>query len=878
MNAERWRWLRLRWRSLFRSRRKETELDRELQFHLDQLTEEYVAHGMACDEARLAAQREFGTLDPYREACRDSWRPNWMTDLLPDLRFAVRQLSKAKSFALVSILTLAIGIGTTTAIFSIYNSVVLRPLDYADSHELVEIRRVQATTQEQVPRRLAAFQVWEQHATSYSDLAAYSYLSGNMTGIEHPIRLVGNYVTPNLFRTLGVQPILGRDFTAEDALPGRTNVFILSYGFWQEYFGGSRDVLNHTIRFSDQSFSIIGVLPKGVRDEPDTPQVFAPLDRSMGEPTRRGLMNIVGRLKEGVTLDQAQSEMDVLAQQLAQANPDLWGGIETRVFPMLDYHVRGISSPLAMLLGAVAFLLLIACVNVANLSLARASTRQREIAVRTALGAGRGRIIRQLLAESILLASVGGVFGVALAYGIMPMLLEFAPAAMPRMNEVRIDGVALGFCCVITMVTGVGFGLMPALMSSKVNLTTSIKDGSRGAGGGRQGGRLRHALVVAEVSLAMILLAGAGLLTRSFTNLQETDLGFNPNHIYATRIQLELHHYPNVESQHAFIDQALEQITAQPGIEAASLSTTLPFFRVYEIGMDIETNRQDPNRLPQVGFFGVTPDYFAVTQTKLLEGRLFTDRDRGESPWVVIISKRLAEQYFPGVSPLGRRITVTTGEDRPWFEIVGVVEEVRHQGAPTINSPQFYMPLHQSFIPIRIVLAVRNQPGAPDPAGRVAAAIREVNPDIAVARELGELSTYANNALTLHRFCLFLFGVFSIVAVLLAALGIYGVMAYTVNQRTTEIGVRMALGAQPRDVVRLVLCRASIMVGVGMIIGVSGALAGSRLLDSVLHEVSPQDPLTFAAISIALAVVAVTACYLPARRAAQVSPLNVLRT
>jgi predicted permease len=879
VNAERRRWLRLRWRSLFRPRVKEAELDAELRFHFEHLVEDYIAAGLSPAEARREARKEFGHSDPYREACRDSWGGHIFQDVLHDLRYGLRQLNQARGFTLIAALTLAIGIGATTAIFSIFNSVVLRPLDYVDSHELVEIRRVRAGTQEQTAvRRLAAFQHWEQHATSYSDLAAYSYLSGNMTGIEHPIRLVGQYVTPNLFHTLEVRPILGRNFTAEDALPGRTNVFILSYNFWQEQFGGSRDVLDRTIRFSDQSFTIIGVLPRGVHDEPHNPQVFAPLNQNVDDPTRRGLMNIVGRLKEGVTLAQAQAEMDVLAEQLARANPALWDGVGTRVIPMLDYHVRSISSPLYMLLGAVVFLLLIACVNVANLTLARASTRQREIAVRAALGASRARIIRQLLAESTLLALIGGACGIVLAYGMLPVLLEFAPVAMPRMDEVRIDGATLVFSCVITMLTGIGFGLMPALQGSKVDLTTSIKDGGRSVGSSRRGVRLRHALVVAEVSLAMILLAGAGLLTRSFAKLQETNLGFNPNHIYAARLQLEPHRYPNTESQHAFIDQALEQIAAQPGIEAASFSSALPFYRVFEIGMDIETNRQDPNRLPMVGFFGVTPDYFAVTQTKLLEGRLFTNRDRGEGPPVVIISKRLADQYFPGVSPVRRRITVTQGEDRPWFEIVGVVEEVRHRGAPTISSPQFYMPLHQSFIPVRIMFAVRNQEGAPNPAARVAAAIHAVNPDIAVAQELVNLSVYANNALSLHRFCLFLFSVFSAIAVLLAALGIYGVVSYTVNQRTNEIGVRMAHGAQPGDIMRLIVHRAAVMVGIGMLIGFTGALTGSRLLNSVLHEVSPQDPLTLATISAALALVAMTACFIPARRAVKVNPMIALRS
>jgi putative ABC transport system permease protein len=844
--------------------------------HLDRERENHLRDGATDAEAQRNSVKQFGPVESIKEECRDSWGARLLQELSHDIRYGIRQLNKARGFIFISVLTLAIGIGATTAIFSIFNSVVLRPLDYVDSHQLVEIRRVRAGTEEQQVRsRLAAFQEWKQHATSYSELAAYSYLSGNMTDVEHPIRLTGNYVTPNYFHLLGVQPILGRNFTDDDAQSGQTNVFLLTHTFWQEHFGGSRDVINRTIRFSNQSFTIIGVLPKGVRETPGGPSVFSPLDQSVGEPTQRRLMHIVGRLKEGVTLDQAQSEMDILAERLALANPDLWGEVETRVIPMLDYHVRGISSPLYILLGAVGFLLLIACVNVANLLLARASTRQREIAVRTALGASRTRIIRQLLAESILLALMGGVLGMGLAYWSMPLLLEFAPVAMPRLDEVRMDGVALIFSCAITMLTGIAFGLVPALQTTKVDLTTSMKDGGRSVGGGRQSARLRHALVVSEVSLAMILLAGAGLLTRSFTNLQETELGFDPNHLYASRIQLEPHRYPDPQHQQAFIDQALEQLAAKPDIHAA-LTISLPFYRVWEIGLDLESQPLDPDNLPQVGYFSISPDYFAVTRTALLQGRLFTDRDREDTPRVAIISKRIADLYFPGESPLGKRIALTVDTNREWIEVVGVVNNVRPRGPASTGLPQVYVPLRQYSFP-RIMFVVRGREDGPHPAAQVAAAIHTVDRDIPVPLKLTNLAEYADNAVSLHRFCLFLFSVFSAVALLLAALGIYGVMAYTVSQRTNEIGVRMALGAQPGDIVRLILHRAAIMVGIGMLIGIAGALAGSRLLRSVLHEVSPQDPLTFTVISVALALIALVACFLPARRAAKVNPISALR-
>lgn len=868
-----------RLKALLRGGKLSRDLNTELEQHLEFMVTDNIAKGMSPAEARRAARVQFGSVEKCREETRDSWGARLVQDILHDIRYSARQLKKARGFALIAILTLAIGIGATTAIFSIFNSVVLRPLDYVDSHELVELRRVRVGTEERQFLRLAELQEWQQQATSYSELAAYAYLSGNMTDIAHPIRLTGNYVTPNYFRTLGVQPILGRAFREEDAQPGQANVFLLSYAFWQEEFGGDPGVLNRPIRFSNQSFTIIGVMPKGFREDPGGgPRVFAPLVQANVDPMRRGLMHIVGRLKEDVTLEQAQVEMNILAEQMALANPAIWDGIGTRVIPMLDYQVRGISSPLYMLLGAVGFLLLIACVNVANLLLARASTRQREIAVRTALGASRARIMRQLLAESLLLALIGGVGGIVLAYAIMPLLLDFAPVAMPRLDEVRIDGVALFFSCTITMLTGIAFGLVPALQTSKVDLTTSIKEGSRSAGSGRQSTRLRHALVVAEVTLAMILLAGAGLLTRSFAKLQDTDLGFNPHQLYASRIQLEPHRYPDAQQQRAFVDQALEQLAAQPDIEAAAFTTSLPFYRVFEAGLDVEAQPQDPDNLPQVGGFSITPDYFTTTQTALFQGRIFNDRDREDTPRVAIISRRLAEQYFPGRSPLGQRIAMTFDSTRDWLEIVGVVNDVKPQGAASTSPPQVYVPLRQSFIPLRILFVVRGREGGPNPAAQVAAALHAVDSDMAVARELVSLSVYADNAVSLHRFCLFLFTVFSTVALLLAALGIYGVTAYTVSQRTNEIGVRMALGAQPGDIFRLILHRAAILVGIGMFIGIIGALAGARLLRSILHEVSPQDPLTFVAISATLALVALTACFLPARRAAKVNPMIALRS
>lgn len=864
-------------KALFRRDALSHEVNTELEQHIEFMSADLAEKGMSPEEARRAAMLKFGGVVRYEEESRDSWGVRVFQEIVQDIRYSARQLIKSRGFTIVAILTLAIGIGATTAIFSIVNSVVLRPLAYTDSEQLVEIRQIRPSNQRIRWPRLAAFEEWEKQVSGISDLAAVTPMTGNMTNSEFPVRIYGNLVTHNYFKTLGVQPILGRTFSPEEAISGHGSVFVLSYRFWQEQFGGSRDVINRIVQFNNQPYTIIGVLPKGVRAEAGGPKVFAPLARNVGDPTRTFLFSVVGRLKENVTLAQAQAELDVIAERLTKSNPDIWDDVGTRVFTLLEYQVRGVSALLYVLLGAVGFLLLIACVNVANLLLSRASTRQREIAVRTALGASRVRVIRQLLAESIMLAVIGGSLGILLAYWSMSVLLGFAPTTMPRLDEVRIDGIALIFSCTVTMLTGIGFGLVPALQATKVDLATAIKDGSRSVGDGRQHSRLRHTLVIAEVSLALILLIGAGLLTRSFTKLQETELGYNPEVVYVSRIQLERHKYPDEQHQRAFIDQALEQLASKPGILAAAFTSSFPHHQIRGMRLDIEARPDaDLNNLSIASIFSITPDYFKVISNPLLRGRWFTERDRHDTPPVVIISKSLADQHFPDQNPLGQRIALTRDSTREWREIVGVVTDVKLRGPATAVPPQAYVPFDQApgnqFMDV-----VRIKEGSPEPTALVTAAIHTVDPDMPVPTKMVCIAEYEDSSISVQRFTLFLFGVFSCVALLLAALGIYGVMAYSVSQRTNEIGVRMALGAQHADILRLILIQAAKLVSIGLLIGVGGAIAGTRFLTSILHEISPYDPTTFIIISAILAIVALIACYVPARRAAKVDPMIALR-
>lgn len=879
MTSEFSRWLRLRWQSLFRPRLKEAELNRELQFHLDQLIEENIAAGMSPADARLAAQKEFGSPDQFVEAVRDSWRPPLLVDLLTDFRFTLRQIAKSPGFAAVVTLTLAIAIGASTAIFSIVNSVALQPLNYADPGELVELRQVRAIDQREFSPNLEVVQEFQKRATVFSDIAAATAMLGNLTGVDFPVRIFGNAVTTNYFATLGVEPLLGRTFTPEEGTAGKTNVIILNHAFWLAQFNGDPTVLNQVVLLNDEPFTIIGVMPPGFRSEAGAPKAFSPIELSSVIGNARFLLSTTARLKPGVSLAQAQAEIDVLAQSLAQSDPEKWRDFAARAVPLLDYKVGDVRPTLFVLLAAAGFLLLIACVNVANLLLARASTRQREIALRSALGADRKRIVRQLLAESLTLALIGGVLGTILAFGTMHFLLSFAPVDLPRVDEIKLDRVALLFGFAITLLTGIGFGIVPSLQASKVDLTTALKEGGRGAGESKKNAGIRSVLVIAEIALALVLLIGAGLLTRTFSNLQNTELGYEGEVIHADRMMMLAHTYPDNQSRIDFATRALDQLKTKPEIISAAVSTGLPYFGSVPYRMAIETRPEsDLGKLPYILLSAGTPDFFNVIGSPLKRGRHFNDHDREDTPFVAIITEQLARQVFGEEDPLGQRIALTRDDSRVWREIVGITSNIKWFGVTADSAPLLYVPFHQHPTGRSPKMVVRIPPGAPNPGLIVASAVHAVDPDMPMLPLMPRLDEYDANSVAIQRFTLFLFGAFSVIALLLAALGIFGVMSYTVNQRTNEIGVRMALGAQPADILKLILLKATRLIAVGVTIGVIGAIAGSRFLESVLYEVSALDPITFIGISFLLAAIAVVSCYIPALRASRVSLLVALRS
>lgn len=805
-----------------------------------------------------------------------------LSDLRQDLRYSARQLIKTPGFAIVAILTLAIGIGATTAIFSIVKSVALEPLPFPDSDRLVEIRQVLPDKREFAPLMETVEELQEQ-STVFESVAAFTGMHGNLTGVDYPVRIFGHAVTINYFSTLGIQPLIGRTFLPEEGIEGKSNVVILNHAYWLSQFNGSESVLNQKVLLNDQPFTVIGVMPPRfctTTGQMSSPKAFSPLVANTVTDSTRYLREVIGRLKPGVTIEQVQAEFDVLAKGLAASNPDLWKDLRLRVVPMLDYQVGGARPTLYILLGAVGFLLLIACVNVANLLLARSSGRQREIALRAALGASRTRVVRQLLVESVLLAVIGGTLGTIVAYWSMDVLLSFAPVDLPRLDEVHLDGLALLFSCGVTMLTGIGFGLVPALQATKVDLTLALKEGGRSAGDGRQRARLRSTLVVAEVALALVLLVGAGLLTRTYANLQKVDLGYDGDVIHTTRIMLLKEQYPDDKARIAFTDRALVELSARPELVASAFTTGLPYFGTLRSRFDIEEKSvADASQLPIAALSSVTPDFFKVMGMHLVSGRLIDARDRENTPRIALIGESVARQFFPNQNPVGKRIAlVFNNAPREWREVVGVVSDIRMDGPAQEIATAIYVPFCQLFSVSHIKPVVRIRKGAPNPGRIVAAAMQKVDPGMPVEENMGSLAAFDGYKVAPQKFSLFLIGVFSVVALFLAALGIYGVMSYTVNQRTNEIGVRMALGARREDILRLVFVQSARLVGLGLIAGVIGAVAASRLLASLLYNVSPNDPQTFIVIASTLALVAALASYLPARRATKVDPMVALRS
>jgi putative ABC transport system permease protein len=800
-----------------------------------------------------------------------------MENLLKDVRYGMRMLTRNPAFTVIAVIALALGIGATTAIFSVVNAVLLRPLPYSEPDRLMIIRETKLPQFPEFSVSPGNFLDWQKQNTVFERMVAVGSGSFNLSDGGEPERLVGQRVTDGFLAILGAQPALGRDFLAEEDQPGHNFVVIISHGLWQRRFGGDANILDRTITLNGQSYTIVGVMPPSFRFGDRATELWTPIAFTAQQSQQHGshYVSAIARLKPGVTVEQARVEMSAIADRLAEQYPDSDAGWNVLVMPMLQYAVRSIKLALYVLLGAVGFVLLIACANVANLLLARAASRQKEIAIRTALGAGRWRIVRQLLTESVLLAVAGGAVGLLLAVWGKDLLLSLAPENLPRVREASLDGRVLVFTLGITLLTGIVFGLVPALQASKPNLNETLKDAGRGSTEGGRRHLFRSVLVVLEVATALVLLVGAGLLIKSFVRLQRVDPGFNPDNALTVKMALPQKKYTTPEMGAVFYKQLLEKISTLPGVEAVGAACVLPLDDDFVLGFDIQGRPPyAPGDEPNTNYYSVTPGYFKAMGIPLLCGRPFNEHDTKDSTRVAIINEAMVKKFFPDEDPIGKHISVTMGPTL-YREIVGVVGDVKQYGLDQETPVETYEPFAQQ--PMSFMSLIVRTGG--DPTSLSAAIRGEV---LSIDKEqpvssMKPLAELVSASVAQQRFAMLLLGVFAAVALLLAAVGIYGVMSYAVTQRTHEIGIRMALGAGQRDVLRLVVGNGMRLTLIGVAIGLVTAFALTRIMSTLLFGVSATDLMTFAIFSVSLTAVALVACLVPARRALKVDPMVALR-
>ena len=800
--------------------------------------------------------------------------------LLADLRYSLRMLLKRPAFTVVALVTLAMGIGANTAIFSVVNAVLLNPLPYANSAQLTLIWLQHApTNQFQQPVSFPDFDDWRAQSQSFERIVGTRTVAVNFTDSDEPVRVNGARVSAGFLSMFRVTPVVGRDFLESETQPGGAPVALIGYKLWQERYGGEPSLIGRSVSIDNTSYTIVGVLPKGFHyPTPDT-EAYIPLIQGKGDTARGSrFLRVTGRLNPGVSLAGAQAEMNTIAERIANEYPTSNADVTVKLVPLHEQVVGKIRPALMILFGAAGLVLLIACANVANLLLAQATARRAELAIRSALGASRLRLIRQLLTESMLLSLSGGLLGLVIAMWGVPALTSISASSIPRVEEVSVSLKALMFTVTVSLATGILFGAAPALKSSK-QLAENLKEGRRGAGGGALHQRLLNVVVALEVALAVVLLASAGLMVRSFISISGVAPGFNPKGVLTVGIGLTQPIYTGGQQQSLFFDRLTEKVSSIPGVKSAAGVNRVPL-----LGFNSSTSftfQDKPVRTgnePTADCRIVTPNYFKTMGIPLLEGRDFIERDLKDSPEVVVINKAMADQFLAGENPIGKRLQIYPNPLR-WREVVGVVGDVKLLGLDADTNPAIYVPLAQNPYPAAMrssFLAVRTTGDSRSVTAAIRTEMKNVDRGVPVA-DVRLLEDIVADSVAPQRLNMWLLVAFAGLASLLAAVGIYGVMAYTVTERTHEIGVRMALGAGSMDMLRMVLIDGIKVTATGVIAGLAAAFALTRVMSTLLYKVSTADPITFAGISTLIVLVSLLASYIPARKASRVDPMVALR-
>ncbi|HEY1949591.1 MAG TPA: ABC transporter permease [Bryobacteraceae bacterium] len=877
-------WFRVR--CLLRRSKAEADLSNELQDYIEHQTERYIASGLSPEGASLAALRDVGGMEQVKEHCRDTRGTAWLENTLLDIRFGARLLRKNPGFTMVAVSTLALGIGANTAIFSVVKAVLLASLPYKEPNRIVAVWTANPARDGQPhPSSAGDFAMWKQRSDVFEDLAPSYDDEKTLTGEGAPQLLIGYSVSANYLRILGVEPQIGRLYTDQEDRPGGAKAALLSDRLWRTTFHSDPKISGRAITLNGSPYSVLGVMPRGFNYpagvEIWTPAAMAP---AAFDDFKHRYVRILGRLRRGVTLAAAQRAVNTLEAKVAAAHPDTDAGNRVVLVSLREQLDGDIRKPLLILLSAVGMVLLIACANTAGLALARNVERQKEIGVRLALGATRLRLLRQFTAESLLLAAIGGATGMLLALPGTHLLLALFPndvanLSIPKLTQIPMDGGVFLFAAAITLLTALLFGFVPILKATQTENGGAMKEPARGSTANRWSSRWRSAIVAAEIALSLILLTGAGLVVASFKNVLNANLGFQPDHVLSLEIFLPPDRYPrgDPEKTRGLVEGVVRKMNALPGVKSAAATNFLPLSGFWGTSNFLLRGQPPPKegQAPEADNRVITPGYLRTMGIPLLRGRAFTDLDRADGAPVAMINQTMMKQYFPGKDPVGEELDLGTPEKPDWWRIVGVTGDVKAFGQDQPTHADIYRPFQQHPFPI-IAFTLRTETDSATMIKAAEQALWSVDPSLAVFKAI-PMDLLSAQTLAVRRASSVLISGFALLALVLACIGIYGVMAYAVVQRTQEIGVRMALGAQRADVLRMILGSGFRMTLTGVVIGLAGALAASRLLASLLFQVSAVNPVIFSLAAVVLAGMAILASFLPARRATRIDPIQALR-